>query len=121
MCHVLVVDDESAVRVSTGKLLSSIGCEVSLASGIADALSLAAANQPDLMLVDLRLREQENGVMAVKALRNLYPGLPAIIVTGDTAPDRLHMARAARLPVLHKPVSADTLMRAIAAALDTAD
>jgi signal transduction histidine kinase/CheY-like chemotaxis protein len=121
MCHVLVLDDEAAVRAGTAALLQRMGCEVSLAACVDEALAITQGRAPDLVLADLRLREQESGITAVQRLRQQHPNLPAIIITGDTAPDRLRQAQAAGLPVLHKPVAADALMRAIAGRLDSSD
>lgn len=120
MCNVLVLDDEAAVRAGMAALLQRMGCEVLLAASIDEALAQAAIRSPDLVLADLRLRGEESGITAVQRLRHKQPGLPAIIITGDTAPDRLRQAQAANLPVLHKPVAADTLMAAIANSLDSA-
>jgi len=120
MCSVLVLDDEAAVRAGMAALLQRMGCEVMLAASIDEALALAAVRSPDLVLADLRLRGEESGIQAVQRLRQRQAGLPAIIITGDTAPDRLRQAQAAGLPVLHKPVAADTLMAAIANSLDSA-
>jgi CheY-like chemotaxis protein len=39
--------------------------------------------------------------------------LPALLITGDTAPERLREARASGIPLLHKPVSPDQLYRRI--------
>lgn len=120
MCQVLVLDDEAAVRAGMEALLKRMGCTVMLAANTDEALQLTSERQPDLILADLRLRNAESGITAVQQLRQRYPNLPAIIITGDTAPDRLRQAQAAGLPVLHKPVAADTLMTAIAASLDSA-
>ncbi|HEX5354756.1 MAG TPA: ATP-binding protein [Aquabacterium sp.] len=120
MCNVLVLDDEMAVRVGMQALLKRMGCEVMLASCISEALEHITVRQPDLVLADLRLRGQENGIDAVKQLRQHIRNLPAIIITGDTAPDRLKQAQAAGLPVLHKPVAPEALMTAIARSLDAA-
>lgn len=117
-CHVLVLDDEAAVRTGTHALLSRMGCDVSLAASTAEAEALAEGNPPDVVLADLRLRAQESGIRAVQRLRQQHPHLAAIIITGDTAPSQLHQAQAAGLQVLHKPVAADALMRAIAACLE---
>ncbi len=117
-CHVLVIDDEAAVRAGTQALLNRMGCDVTLAASIAEAEALTADHPPDLVLADLRLRAQESGITAVHRLRQQHPHLAAIIITGDTAPDRLQQAQAAGLQVLHKPVAADALMRAIAASLE---
>lgn len=120
MCHVLVLDDEAAVRAGMQALLRGMRCEVSLASCTGEALTLAAINPPDLLLADLRLRGHESGIEAIRLLRLAHPGLPAIIITGDTAPDRLKQAHSAGLPVLHKPVAAATLVAAIASSLENA-
>jgi CheY-like chemotaxis protein len=49
-------------------------------------------------------------------LRSLYPELPAILLSGDTAPDRLREAEAAGIALLHKPVAVADLAQAIARA-----
>ncbi len=120
MCHVLVLDDEAAVRAGMEALLKRMRCEVSLASCIDEAVALASLRPPDLLLADLRLRGRESGIQAVELLRRSHPNLPAIIITGDTAPNRLKQAESAGLPVLHKPVAAATLVAAIAACLESA-
>lgn len=111
--RILVVDDEEEVRVGMQTLLQALGCEVDLAGRIDEAVSRCEAAAPDLVLVDLRLRGQESGIEAIKRLRTMRPGLPAILVSGDTAPDRLRDAHAAGIPMLHKPVAAESLCRAI--------
>jgi CheY-like chemotaxis protein len=62
----------------------------------------------------MRLRGSENGIETVRALRRLYPGLPAILISGDIAPDRLREAEQAGIALLHKPVPVETLKREIA-------
>ena len=94
-------------------LLELLGCEVLLAAGTADALDLAATRRPDLALVDFRLRGEDDGLKAIAELRTLHPGLPALIISGDTAPDRLQQARDAGIKVLGKPVMVESLQAAI--------
>ena len=112
---ILVLDDEEAVRLGMQALLQALDCRVELAGSIAEALERCEAVPPDLALVDLRLRGEEDGIAAIAELRRRRPGLPAILVSGDTAPDRLKEAHDAGIPLLHKPVTADTLCRAIVA------
>jgi signal transduction histidine kinase len=116
--RVLVVDDESQVREGMKVLLELLGCQVQVAASTGDAVSLATAAKPDLALVDFRLREQDSGLATIDSLRKLHPGLPAIIVSGDTAPDRLQQARDAGIPVLSKPVLVEPLQAAISSACD---
>ena len=112
----LVVDDESQVREGMKVLLELLDCEVQLASGLEDAVALAGVGKPDLALVDFRLRGEESGLDTIDRLRELHPALPAIIVSGDTAPDRLQQARDAGIQVLSKPVLAAPLQAAMASA-----
>jgi signal transduction histidine kinase/ActR/RegA family two-component response regulator len=119
--RVLVLDDEEAVRRGMEALLQAFGCEVRSAGCIAEAVSQCQSMPPDILLADLRLRGDENGIDAIEALRSTRPALPAILVSGDTAPDRLKDAHRAGIPMLHKPVSAETLHRAITHEIGSGD
>ena len=115
--HVLVLDDEAPVREAMSALLSSLGCEVTAVSGTREAMLQSLTHRPDIVLSDLRLRAPDDGLSAVRSLRNALPGLPAVLISGDTAPERLREARAAGLILLHKPVQEAQLVAAIKAAL----
>ena len=108
--RVLVVDDDEAVRTGTLHLLRDWGCVGEAAESIEEALELAAKHAPDVVISDYRLREQRSGLEAIAALRSvLGQSLPALLITGDTAPDRLREALSSNIPLLHKPVSPDQL------------
>lgn len=112
--RVLVVDDEEPVRVAMQALLSSYGCEVLTAGGTREAMVVALSKRPDIVLADLRLRGSDDGLATVRSLRSALPDLPAVLISGDTAPERLREAHAAGLLLLHKPVDTDQLLSAIA-------
>ncbi len=116
--HVLVVDDEAEVAVGMQVLLSSMGCSVVTADCTRRAVAAARERKPDIMLVDFRLRGKDNGITTVRTIQFLYPKLPAILISGDTAPDRLREAEEACIELLHKPVAVDVLKQAIARACD---
>jgi CheY-like chemotaxis protein len=70
--------------------------------------------RPDLIISDYRLRAGENGLDAIKRLRARFDDrLPAILITGDTAPDRLREAAASGCFLMHKPISNARLRAAI--------
>lgn len=103
--HVLVIDDEIAVREAMGLLLADWGYRTTLAASAEDALA-RLSTAPQAIVVDWRLRDDQTGADAVAQVRASWgAGIPALIVTGDTAPDRLRDATASGHPVLHKPVS----------------
>ncbi len=69
---------------------------------------------PALIICDYRLRDGENGVTLVERLRaQCSKAIPAILITGDTAPDRLAEAQASGLLLMHKPVPNAKLRAAI--------
>jgi len=115
--HVLVLDDEEPVREAMRALLGSHGCEVTTTASTREALLKSLQRRPDIVLCDFRLRDGDDGLAALQTLRNALPGLPAVLITGDTAPERLREAHDAGLVLLHKPVLEDQLLSAIHSAL----
>ncbi len=121
--RVLVIDDEEPVRIGMQALLHSWGCVCHTADELSTALKCVALlpmnEQPEVILADYRLREGATGGQAISALRAYLTlrghetPLPAIIVTGDTAPERLREARSTDATLLHKPVSASALQQAL--------
>ena len=103
--RVLVIDDDESVRTGMQQLLTSWGCRCDVADSIEEALTLARLNPPGAVISDYRLRDQRTGAQAIAALRaECGEALPALLITGDTAPQRLREARATGVPLLHKPV-----------------
>jgi signal transduction histidine kinase/DNA-binding response OmpR family regulator len=106
--RVLVIDDEANIREAMQMLLEDWGCEVLVASSGIEALTKLQSLQltPDLIICDYRLREHETGIEAIRAVeRHAEKHVPAVLVTGDTAPDRLREASESGYELLHKPVS----------------
>lgn len=113
--HLLVIDDEAAVRLAMCELLSAQGCQVRGVDCMDAALEQARLFPPDAVLADLRLRGGEDGIVVIDALRRRQPDLPALLISGDTAPERLQEAASAGIRLLHKPLQADLLLAEIAA------
>lgn len=114
--RVLVLDDEASVLDAMSRLLERWGCEVITAATPeeAEAYLESSAPRPDLLIVDYRLRQHASGIQTIGRLRELAGAtLPALVVTGDTAPDRLREAQQSGFPLLHKPVSAERLRSAM--------
>jgi CheY-like chemotaxis protein len=63
---------------------------------------------------DFRLGGGESGLAAIEALRSEFnEDIPALLITGDTGPERLREIEASGLSVLHKPVQEDVLRDAL--------
>jgi signal transduction histidine kinase/ActR/RegA family two-component response regulator len=107
--HVLVVDDEAKVRLGMKALLEGMGCRVTDVDGTDQAVISARADPADIVLADFRLRGNDSGVATIRAIRAFCPSMPALLISGDTAPQRLREANAAGIILLHKPVSIKSL------------
>ncbi len=116
--RVLVIDDEPAVRTAMQTLLDTWGCRVTACASFDEAQrALEADGGADVILADLRLRNEENGIETVRRLRARLGEVPALLISGDTAPERLREAEASGLPLVHKPVTAETLRSQLLALL----
>ena len=112
----MIVDDEQSIRQATANLLTGWGFDVIAAASGDEALKRLSGSpsRPDLVICDYRLRGEENGLRVIERLRSEYnQSIPAMLVTGDTAPDRLAQAQASGLLLLHKPVANSKLRAAI--------
>lgn len=115
---VLVLDDERSVRLGMRILLEELGCRYLEASCGAEALQQARAHRPDVILADLRLRGGETGIAAIRRVVDAIGPTPAILISGDTAPDRLQEATRAGIKLLHKPVGLPALEAELARVLE---
>jgi DNA-binding NtrC family response regulator len=105
--RVLVLDDDTTILAAMESLLSSWGCQVNTANSLEEARKKigTSALPPELLIVDYRLRGQASGLNVAAALQAvLSQRVPVLVITGDTAPDRLREAQASGYPLLHKPV-----------------
>jgi signal transduction histidine kinase/CheY-like chemotaxis protein len=107
--RVLVIDDESAVREAMKTLLGNWGHEVAAASSLEEALQ-SVTRAPQAIIADYRLRENQTGIEALRKLREIWgSAIPSLIITGDTAPERLREAQESGFAFMHKPVNAAKL------------
>jgi signal transduction histidine kinase len=110
---VLLIDDEEAIRTSVSELLTQWGYEVIPTSTTAEAVEVMRARDGlvDVVITDLRLRQGEDGLRALEAVREACGfEVPAIIVTGDTAPDQVLRVHESGNVVMYKPVQPKELL-----------
>lgn len=93
-CPVLVVEDDAALRDVLKRMLTKEGWTVTEAINGRVALEHVAANQPDLILLDLMLPEMD-GFAFLAALRqnDAWRSIPVVVLTGKdlTEQDYLHL------------------------------
>lgn len=114
---IVVIDDEQTVRDAMKVLLDGWGCVAITAEDAASAAKTlrAAGKLPDAIVADYRLREGLTGAQAIDQLQAEFgTEIPACIITGDTAPERLQEASASGHLLLHKPVQPGKLRAVLA-------
>jgi CheY-like chemotaxis protein/anti-sigma regulatory factor (Ser/Thr protein kinase) len=112
---ILVVDDELAIQEAMRSLLESWGHSVIVAGSGREMLEriVDCPSRPALIICDYRLHG-EDGISVIQRLQQEFNDeIPAMLVTGDTAPGRLQEARESGFTLLHKPMSAERLRAAI--------
>jgi PAS domain S-box-containing protein len=113
---VAVLEDETMVREALAIVLEGWGYEVA-AAGTPALLEQCLAERrrpPDLVIADYRLGAGQTGPSAIAALRRkLGPSLPAIVLTGDTSPERIREMAESGFHLLHKPLDIDKLREAV--------
>jgi CheY-like chemotaxis protein len=115
---VLVVDDEFLVADLHSTMLREIGLDVcGTAATAMEALALAKAHAPELVLMDVRLKGKFDGIEAAETIRG-ETGALVIFVTGSNEPATLARIERNRLAtVLQKPVRLDELKDAVLRAI----
>ena len=118
---VLVVEDDALVRDATLRLVEEMGYKSFAAKNGADALAqLERQELVDLVLADVSMPGDLNGVALSKEIKRRYTGMPVILMTGY-AQSELELQGVAdeNTPWLQKPITADELARAIEQSLES--
>lgn len=85
--NLLIVDDHPLFRQGLRMLIQAMnrGAIVHEAGDFGEALEKARTSDCDLILLDLRM-PGVNGLAALDALRARLPGVPLVIISGESAP-----------------------------------
>lgn len=120
--HIVVVDDDALAREAIAGSLRDLGADVRACANEAELTSvLASVRAPTLLVMDLRIDGQLQGVdIANRARMRLSPPPSVIVVTGDTGPETLAMLRASGHAWLIKPVDSEALSSTAAALVHAA-
>ncbi|MCU1368700.1 MAG: putative two-component system response regulator [Ilumatobacteraceae bacterium] len=116
MTRILVVDDETQIRKALDVNLRTRGYDIDLASTGEEALRLAAAHLPDLVLLDLGLPGVD-GLDVIRGLRG-WTAVPIIVVSARFADaDKVAALDAGADDYVTKPFSINELLARVRASL----
>ena len=116
--HVLVADDQSAVREFLAEVLKQAGYRATLVADGEEALECARRDPPQVVLTDLSMTPL-GGLELIAQLRRAAPAAVAIVLTGyGTVEKAVELMRAGAFSVLTKPCSLAEISITVAKALE---
>lgn len=109
--NILVVDDEGSFGKLVGRVLSREGMQVTTTTRAAEAVDMLAKTDPVLVIVDYMLREEQDGLDLIEAMRTTRPRLPALLISGFPSDDvELRVATMRATYYLEKPFESGELL-----------
>ena len=121
MQKILIVDDEEAARYGIRRALEGRTTRIFEAASAKAARSVIQEHQPQLMLVDINMPE-EDGISLVKSLAELsFRPLPIMITAYSTAKVAVDAMKAGAYDYLTKPFEIDELRLVVNRALEKID
>jgi len=113
--RLLFVDDEPAIRITLSAILLRYGFKVTVAAAVAEAINEIRSREFDVLLCDLNIDREGDGLEVIRAMREVNPDCVTIILTGH--PDMESAEEGFRLGIdeyIAKPANADTLVALLA-------
>ncbi len=108
--HILVVDDDQAVRDSLARSLQYSGYEVTAAGDGLEALARLSALRPDAVIMDVMMPRLD-GLETTRMLRSTGNDVPILVLTArDAVNDRVDGLDAGADDYMAKPFALDELL-----------
>ena len=117
--RILVIDDEPMLRKNVADLLGDSGYQTLTAGDGREGIDLFRREQPDLVLLDLRMPEMD-GFQVLEKITAEHPDTPVIVVSGvGVIQDAMRAVRLGAWDFITKPViDFDVLLHAVDKALE---
>jgi DNA-binding NtrC family response regulator len=121
MAHILLIDDEKAIRYALREILEHEGHKVEEAEDGAMGLEKAKKGRFDLVLCDIKMPKMD-GIEVLEKLQALHADLPVVMISGhgtiDTAVDAL---KKGAFDYIQKPPDINRILVSVRNALDRSD
>ncbi len=119
MPSVLIVDDEPNIRRMVGALLSAEGYEVRDAQDGATGIARATDAEPDVVLLDLMMPGELDGMATLARIREALPDVPVVMMSGRAGlSDAVKATKLGAFTFLEKPLSPEGVLLALASAME---
>lgn len=119
MPNVLIIDDEPNIRRMVGALFAAEGYDVRDASDGASGLRRAGESEPDVVLLDLMMPGDLDGLGTLEKLREQFPDCPVVMMSGRAGlSDAVRATRLGAFTFLEKPLTPEGVLLALSSAME---
>lgn len=119
MPSVLIADDEPNIRRMVGALLGAEGYEVREAPSGHGAMTAVREAEPDVVLLDLMMPGELDGLAVLERLHAERPELPVVMMSGRAQlADAVRATKLGATQFLEKPLTPEGVLLALAAAIE---
>ena len=119
MSDILIVDDEPNIRRMVGALLESEGFTVRDAPDGASGVRTALEREPDVVLLDLMMPGEMDGMAALTRLRERFPDVPVVMMSGRAGlSDAVKATKLGAFHFLEKPLTPESVLLTLHSALE---
>src|SRR6185295_15035051 len=116
---VLIIDDEPNIRRMVGALLGAEGYDVRDASDGASGVLRAGESEPDVVLLDLMMPGDLDGLGALERLREEIPDSPVVMMSGRAGlSDAVRATKLGAFTFLEKPLTPEGVVLALSSAME---
>jgi two-component system response regulator AtoC len=117
---ILVVDDDPDTRDLLSEVLEGAGYQVVAASGAEEALAAGKAAHFDVILSDIRLGPDLNGLDVLRAFKSIQPDSEVILITAfGSMETAIEAVKAGAFDYLSKPFKIDEVLNRVRRALES--
>ncbi|MDR0549993.1 MAG: sigma-54 dependent transcriptional regulator [Deltaproteobacteria bacterium] len=111
---ILIVDDEKDIRLTLGGILGDEGFLVAQASSGLEALERLEVSAPSVVILDLFMGGSEQGFEVLDRVREEYPQVPVIVISGHgNVETAVKAVKTGAFDFIEKPLSADKLILSV--------
>jgi DNA-binding response OmpR family regulator len=118
--RLLFVDDEANIRATLPLILRRYGFTITVAGTVSEALKQIQETRFDLLLCDLNIEQESDGLQVIRAMREADPECLNIVLTAhpalETAVEGIHLGID---DYITKPTNVDALVATLADKLAT--
>jgi len=119
--RILLIDDEANIRRMVGALLQGEGFETADAPNGAAGLATLAESPPDVVLLDLMMPGELDGLATLERLKQRAPDLPVVMMSGKASlADAVRATKLGAFQFLEKPLTPEGVLVAVRGALELA-